>query len=308
MAMRWMWMALVVVGCGPVVATDGDSSTGDSPGTNTSADPVTTGSPGTSSPPNPTTFTSTDTATDGPADESATLDTGVDFIMVPDHDRDPWCDLWNDECPRGTKCMPWANDGGSAWNATKCTPLAEDPRAPGEPCTVVDNGVSGVDDCEQHAMCWNADPETNMGECVAFCEGTEANPICEDESSHCNISGDGVLVICLPICNPLEADCSEGQACVPIPDTFECAPDAGGATGAAGEVCEFVNVCDPGLFCSDADNVPECAGAGCCTPFCELGDPSVCEVLGPEVDCLPWYEPGQAPPGFETLGACLLPP
>jgi hypothetical protein len=64
------------------------------------------------------------------------------------------CDLWKQDCPPGEKCMPWANDGGGSWNATRCTPLAEDPRQPGEPCTVEGSGVSGRDDCDIRAMCW----------------------------------------------------------------------------------------------------------------------------------------------------------
>ena len=38
---------------------------------------------------------------------------------------------------------------------------------------------------------------------------------------------------------------------------------------------------------------------------------SGCDLAGPtcppELTCTPWYEPTSAPPGFEDLGACILP-
>jgi hypothetical protein len=179
--------------------------------------------------------------------------------------------------------------------------------APGEPCDVEGSGVSGTDSCELGAMCWDVDPETLEGVCVAFCVGSADNPVCEDANTSCAINGDGVLALCLPSCDPLLQDCGEGQLCAPVADAFSCVPDASGDMGAPGDPCEFINVCDPGMFCASTELVPGCdgAGAGCCTAFCDLGEaPPACL---PGQECTPWYEPGNAPPGHEDLGACALP-
>ncbi len=221
------------------------------------------------------------------------------------------CSVWDQDCPQGEKCMPWANDGGSSWNATKCTPLDPNPAQPGDSCTVEGNGVSGVDNCDIASMCWDVDPETNMGTCVAFCTGSEANPVCDDPNTTCSIANEGVLILCLPNCDPLLQDCADGQACYPINEFFVCAPDASGEMGLYGDPCEYLNVCDPGLFCANANVVPGCAGSlGCCSEFCDLDDPnpnSQCMGAGGGQECTPWYEEGQAPPGYENVGACAIP-
>jgi hypothetical protein len=50
-----------------------------------------------------------------------------------------------------------------------------------------------------------------------------------------------------------------------------------------------------------------CEGAtGCCSPLCDLTDPM--PPCLPDQVCLPWYEAGMAPAGYENVGACALPP
>ena len=62
----------------------------------------------------------------GDGGDDGGTDTGSDggaFIQEPDGGgTDIECDLWGQDCPDGEKCMPWANDGGSSWNATKAAP------------------------------------------------------------------------------------------------------------------------------------------------------------------------------------------
>jgi hypothetical protein len=249
-------------------------------------------------------------ATDGPADTGN--DPTVGFIQDPDGGGvSIECDLWSQDCAEGEKCMPWANDGGGAWNAARCSPLDPNPAQVGDECTVEGSGVSGIDNCDVGSMCWDVDPETNLGTCVAFCMGSEANPICEDPATNCVIANEGVLILCLPNCDPLLQDCAEGQACYPIDDAFACAPDVSGEEGLYGDACQFLNVCDPGLFCANAEVVPDCAGAqGCCSPFCDLSDPDAganCPGAAGGQDCVAWYEEGEAPPGFENVGACSIP-
>jgi hypothetical protein len=151
-----------------------------------------------------------------------------------------------------------------------------------------------------------------MGTCVAFCTGSQDDPSCEDPATTCVIANGGVLILCLPVCDPLLQECPEGQACYPVNADFACAPDASGPDlGAYGSPCEYINACDPGLFCGDAAIVPDCAGAqGCCSEFCDLADPegnAQCSGAAGGQECTPWYAEGEAPPGYEQVGACSIP-
>jgi len=257
--------------------------------------------------------TADDGASTGAADTAGDTagDEMVGFIQDPDGGGvNIECDVWAQDCAEGEKCMPWANDGGSSWNATRCSPLDPNPAQIGDPCTVEGSGVSGIDNCDIASMCWDVDPETNMGTCAGFCSGSEANPVCEDPTTSCVIANEGGLSLCLPICDPLLQDCVEGQGCYPIDDGFACAPDAGGEDGAYGEACAFINVCDPGMFCANPEAVPNCASEGCCSPFCDMSDPdagAACPGAAGGQECVAWYEEGQAPPGFENVGACAIP-
>jgi hypothetical protein len=246
-----------------------------------------------------------DSADDGAESGTEGGETGSTFISEPDGGAVNECDIWSQDCPESEKCMPWANDGGNSWNATKCSPVAASPKQEGDSCTPEGGGVSGVDDCDVASMCWDVDPESGMGTCVAFCTGSEAAPMCADPNQSCTIANDGVLILCLPGCDPLIQDCAEGNGCYPINDGFTCAPDASGPdAGVYQDPCEFINVCDPGLACINAESVPNCQGAsGCCSPFCTLGDTD-CPT---DTLCEPWYEEGMAPPGFETVGICIIP-
>jgi hypothetical protein len=249
----------------------------------------------------------------GPSDTtSADDDTGSPFILQPDGGGAAVeCDVWAQDCPAGEKCMPWANDGGSAWNGTRCSPVQDNPGQVGDACMVEGSGVSGIDSCDIDMMCYYVDPETNEGQCVSFCQGTEANPIC-DPGFVCSIANDGVLTLCRPECDPLLQDCLEIAACLPAAGSqfFTCIIDASGEAGAAGDTCEFINACDPGLFCANAEAVPGCDGAsGCCSEFCDITgeDPTSTCSLGAGQECVPWYEEGEAPPGYDHVGACSLP-
>jgi hypothetical protein len=240
-----------------------------------------------------------------------TEDTGAVFIERPDGGGiSVECDVWAQDCPVGQKCMPWANDGGNSWNATKCTEVADNPGQVGDECMVEGSGVSGIDTCDISSMCYYVDPETNVGICVGFCQGSQANPVC-DPGFVCSIVNDGVLILCRPECDPLLQDCVEGAACLPAggTDLFTCIIDASGEMGAQGDACEYLNACDPGLFCANADAVPNCdVATGCCSEFCDLDDPdpnSFCSAAGTE--CVPWHEEGTAPPQYTHVGACVIP-
>jgi len=271
-----------------------DSSTGFVPDPGTTTEPPPMGS-----------------SSGGMVESSGGEDTGSVFIMNPDGGGPTnECDIWAQDCPEGEKCMPWANDGGDSWNATRCSAIDDNAGQPGDTCTVEGSGVSGIDDCDIASMCWDVDGETNMGICVGFCEGTEDAPFCSNPDEGCSISNDGVLILCLAYCDPLLQDCPEGSACYPEENGFFCSPDASGPDlGAIGDPCEYINVCDPGGWCANAESVPGCAGsAGCCSGYCDTTEPdpsSTCLPMGTE--CVPWYEEGTAPPGYEDVGVCVLP-
>lgn len=239
--------------------------------------------------------------------ETGSSDDSVTFIMNPDGGGiNNECDIWAQDCPEGEKCMPYANDGSGSWNATRCSELNPNPAQIGDACLADGGGVSGIDDCDISGLCWDVDPETNVGVCAGFCAGTPDAPICEDPDTGCSISNDGVLALCLPFCDPLLQDCGEGGGCYPEAAGFFCSPDASGAEGGAyGDGCEYLNVCDPGLWCADASAVPGCNAAGCCSEFCDASDPAaVCMGVGQT--CVSFWEEGEAPPGEEDYGLCLI--
>ncbi len=313
-------VALALAGCGPSIkllddtAPDGGSEADDGFGTGDD------GTGGIDPDPDPAT-----TAAPNPSDTGATFgdesgvdsDTGDDVTFIDPVDTGcaappgyeahcTWeCDIWQQDCPRGEKCMPWSNDGGSAWNAVRCSPIAEDPAVVGESCTVEGSGVSGLDNCELGAMCFYVDSETNEGLCVGMCTGSPDEPVC-DAGSQCLVSGEGTLALCLPTCNPLNDDCAEGLLCTPnaFGPNFGCITQVDFPV-ADGQPCDAPNECATGLVCLSGD-VTGCDSVGCCAAFCNVsdGDPNpACVQEGQS--CVSWYEKGQAPPGYEDVGVCI---
>lgn len=235
------------------------------------------------------------------------FETGVVFIVEPELNPGLECDLWTQDCPVGQKCMPW-DSGSGGWDATGCFPVDPAPVPVGDTCMAVGSGTSGIDNCELGAMCWSVDVVTNEGTCVAMCTGSEIAPVCGPPDTNCVIANDGLLILCLPGCDPLTQDCPAGDACYPINDGFSCAPDASGAVGVDGDGCDFINVCDPGLMCAGGGVLEGCGGgfAGCCTPICDITDPvDPCPAVTEE--CVPFFELGMAPLGLEDVGICIVP-
>ncbi len=279
-------------GCGsaPVVAPTGTSSGATSSG---SVDPASS-----------TTSTTTDVGEDsdpGP---------GAGVIHEPDvGEAGAPCDLWTQDCPPGHKCISALRNG--TWDATRCSPIVDEPRAVGEPCVVAGVDDSLVDECEARAMCWHAASGDDSGPvCHALCLGTYASPTCADPCSDCIIS-DPTLAFCAAPCSPLAQDCGAGQSCVAWVSSFVCTNDISGDLGAASDACARVNACDPGTHCAAASSVPGCDAERCCTPFCDLDAPDTCGALLPGPDCVPFFAPGQ---GLEQclvddrrIGVCALP-
>ena len=225
------------------------------------------------------------------------------FVPDPDLGSDTLsfaCNPFTQNCPAGEECMPWANDGGSAWNALRCSPVSPNPGAPGDPCTAEDSRASGIDDCERGAMCWDVDPATLTGTCVAMIVGSGVHPICSNPIDVPYLSSGHTIAVCLPGCHPLAGDCAPEEGCYPSDYGFVCMQDSSGDGGLAGDPCRFPNVCRDGLVCLNERLVPGCTGAGCCAPYCDL-DGATCPAGS---TCQPWADVPPPTPYQELVGIC----
>lgn len=237
-------------------------------------------------------------------DESTSESDELGFIRVDPDTAIADCDMILQDCPEGQKCVAYSDDGGGVWNATKCVPVTGDQHA-GEPCHW--DGISeGTDDCDASSVCWDVkdvDGEL-IGECTVFCSGTPEAPECPP--MHACIISSGPVSLCVQLCDPLVQDCGEGLGCYWAVSDFNCIFTTEDIP--TGEPCSFINDCAPGDFCTDATTLPDCAGPSCCTSFCdlELGD-AQCGVL-PGTACVAFFDLGMAPPGYEDVGICVLPP
>ncbi|MEM9456371.1 MAG: hypothetical protein AAGF11_19470 [Myxococcota bacterium] len=305
-------IALVLAGCidrPPLTDSDtGGDGTADSSAP-TTADTMT--SVGTTGSTGSATFSAD--STDGGLTTGTSNNDGTGGFPCDPQSRDHWhclpddgtpafeCDMFAQDCIDGEKCMPWSNEAGPAWNATRCSEIDPLASAVGEPCTVVALATSGLDSCGPRALCWGVDPTTLEGECVAMCTNNEADPQCEEPGTHCVINNDGAIILCLPDCDPLASDCAAGELCVPdSPESWACVP-ATMAPVANAQPCQFGNACEPGSVCAEAGVSVACESAACCVPTCALGGGGCSD---PGTECVPWYPPGAAPMGLEGTGLC----
>jgi hypothetical protein len=297
--------ALLIPACGE--SDDGSGDTANQSGTTSS-----TGTTGSDE-----TMAGDDTGTDSNnMDESTTTDptdgTTTMNTFVPDGGGASCgeeCDIWNpDDCPDGEKCTSVACEVGSnAWDSNVCREV-QGTAATGDECMYTDgSGVSGNDTCGAGSMCWNADADTGLGVCIAFCSGSPDAPTCPAAST-CSITNNGTLPLCLPSCDPLAQDCeASNELCIPNPDGtgYICTLDASGQMAPYGTPCNYINVCNTGLLCIDGAGVPEpeCASAaGCCSPMCSISGGDACPGQGQT--CEPIFDP--QPPGFEDVGVCTI--
>lgn len=225
---------------------------------------------------------------------------GDPVSFVPDNDiiDAATCDPWAQDCPEGEKCAAY-NQGGDTWDSNKCVPLMGTGQT-GDSCTY-QGSVQGTDDCDVGFMCYYTNEEA-IGSCIPLCTGSPDDPIC-DAQFNCSISNEGSLILCVYACDALLQDCEqEGTGCFWDGTQFNCDPAVGDIP--TGEPCAYINDCDPGNICLDAEVLPDCAGAACCGGICDLSDP-VCLINGTE--CVAFYDDGTAPPGQENVGVCILP-
>jgi hypothetical protein len=300
---RWtplLACALLWAGCFdpqvPILAGNTDGASG-SPTSTGSADPATSTTDDESEQ-----STSMESST-GNAPETGDDDTSTTAEPPGDVATGESCSTYDPQCPEGMKCNAYSDGAGGY--ALGCFPLAREAADAGEPCEVDGALGSGLDDCASGSTCWDIAPANQQGVCRPFCSGNVQNSICEDPQTACASVG-GVVDLCLATCDPLLQDCTAGYGCKPVDDDFVCtlALPAG-----YGDACDSFDDCDPGLLCTTESGMPACDGMGCCTAFCDLDDPL--DVACPDAkigqECVPRFGPGQAPPGYESVGMCIVP-
>lgn len=161
--------------------------------------------------------------------------------------------------------------------------------------------MSGIDSCGVAELCFGVD-DKGVGECVAFCGGTEFDPVCP-EGQACSVTNEGVLTLCLPTCDPLASGCDDGEGCFPVGQSFVCLP-APSDEIIEPSTCYQSGGCEPGTVCVATEWLSDCDDIGCCTPWCDVSAP-VCPL---DTECTPWFEEGaEIPPGYENVGVCIVP-
>ncbi|MBC8071263.1 MAG: hypothetical protein IAG13_23260 [Deltaproteobacteria bacterium] len=248
------------------------------------------------------------TVADGSSSEPSSDDEAGSFIP-PGGDLPP--DECNPEqqtgCAGGEKCVLADDDEDGWYDRGRCFPV--DPQAVElyEPCAYTEGRYQGAENCSAQSLCMytgGGDQPSCVGLCL-FAEPDGWDDVsCEDPYASPSVGCQTCFCMCIPSCDPIAQDCPAAQGCYPVQDDLECAADASGEAGGAGTPCEFVNACDPGLLCADAEDLPSCeSSVGCCTPFCDL-EAADCPA---GTECTAWFEPGDAPVGYEHVGACLSP-
>lgn len=226
----------------------------------------------------------------------------------------------------GTSVGPLSADGGATVSDTGSSgPTAPTSDATSDAVSST-GGDSGLESSSGSGGSTDADGSATTTGPTSVCDSNgvlEAGEMCDDDNS---FEGDGCQECqlemgfhcvgepsqCFVECDPLDPQCVRGtEICIPIDVyAFACAFDLSGAEGQYGDVCAFTNVCDPGLFCALPETVPGCAGPGCCSDYCDLGDlepSSTCAGVGEGQECIPWFEEGEAPDGLDDVGACAVP-
>lgn len=242
------------------------------------------------------------TSSGEPSSSSIGEVSGTSVSTTSSLDEGGSCDLWQPDCPSGTKCMPWAPPGEPTWVGAKCTPLVDDPRLPGESCFVSMYFLSGIDNCDSGAMCWFLD-EMGKGLCFSMCSGVPRAPTCPDVFQTCYVDGSGYYHLCTG-CNPLSPVCPSGYFCAPSGEFegegFECAFGQPGSL-MTGEPCQSYQDCSPGAFCDFFAKAPQCKDIPCCTEFCDVSNP---QCVSPGDECIPYFA-DDPPAPLGEVGLCV---
>ncbi len=283
----------LLAACGPKLpaASEGE---GEAEAASTDATDATDTAPGTS--------TSSETSTSETGLESETQPSTATSVFTNDIPPPPEdCNVWEQDCGEGHKCVPWIDEFGSSWIGFTCVPVLGD-QGLGEPCEL--DFSDSTDNCDAAGSCFSFTifaEEFEGAKCHAFCTGSSDNPNCEGPY-HCLVGngypGPG---LCIPHCDPLAQDCDEGEGCFWIGYAFTCS--ASTQDMPIGEPCSFFHDCAPGTVCT-ADPFPACEDQACCTAYCDISLEGSCADQ-PDTSCVPFFSEGLAPSGLEDVGVCI---
>ncbi len=281
--------SLLTLACTPDVTSPSAGSTGATthPGTTTTTGPETSDDnrpTGTSA---DTTGTSTGTTT-GPS---------------------PLCDPLLQDCPAGFKCTGVKPTLEGPYTGTACVPdNAGGGATPGSICL---NAPDGADTCGPDSMCVQFG--SGEGACVAFCTGNTL--ACADPQQVCaRTDTQWSLYLCVPPCDPLAYDCpdldfgADVMVCAPATIGFGCLLRGHLFGSPFAAPCVNHRDCTAAAHCAPQGDMPGCAAAsGCCDVYCDTSEPALCPLAAEGQVCVPYYAPGEAPPGLEDVGVCAVP-
>jgi hypothetical protein len=258
------------------------------------------------------------TTTGGPGDDGSTTGTddgwttgdggntgdGGAFIYgEADYGVPGMCDPGLQDCPVvDEKCTAYVTEPGDCCvDRNECVPIIGN-KMVGETCERTEVN----DDCAKGLFCARSPSgSTGDGVCLEFCVPNLPGD-CEF-GGVCVPLNDGVMPLCLAECDPLLQDCPLPMGCYPAGDKFVCAmPEPMDGAGSDGDLCDRLQGCLPGLVCV-GNATAGCPVDACCTSLCDVTGPDT-QCPEPTEECVPWFEPGQAPEGLEDVGACMFPP
>lgn len=245
------------------------------------------------------TGTGTDSTDTGYCDPDPGTSGAVFYATPPDVVN--WdCNIFAQDCTAGFKCTSVSPEGALEPSVkAECVEVAAEPREVGESCVVQEHVLSGRDDCDVGAWCWNVDPQTLQGTCVALCGRCPGEPECAPDGTSCVRMSNG-LPVCVGSCDPLDDPCPDGEVCIWGGTEFSCFADfADPAGGEYGDSCTDDWDCHSGACWLGSD----CATGACCTDWCDTRTPDTCPGAAEGEICMS-YGRGERP----TLGRCALPP
>lgn len=308
--MRWVLAVAVAAGCSSrPLGSDGggQGSSGSGAESTTTAGGVTSVG---------TTAAGTSGVTSG-ADGTSTgiLETGPDtsdtcpFICEPDLGPIPdTCDVVDQDCPAGQKCVWYAPPGGLRRDAARCIEVTG-AGEPFDPCTLPTGiGLEITDDCGPESFCLEVYGTADHGYCAPFfddVEGCDAYP----GSYPAFENGSDFPAACLHYeCQPmLPEGCPDGLQCTFYPAwlygslmCWNVPPEDDLPLSAA---CDY-GQCGQGQLCAPTQWLPDCTDDRCCTQWCDLGAPA-CDTPGTVCEPFPVRQ-ADGDPGFDSLGACVL--
>ncbi len=226
------------------------------------------------------------------------------------------CFVDDDECVPGLKCSHWDVAAGDYAVPGICVRVRDSALGAWESCSpnTTSDPLDGADDCDRGLTCL-------AGFCQPYCglggQCADCGPMAEFCVGFPTLVWPRPLGTCVRECSPLDgAACDGVQECTELqidvrathadyPWSFACLPERGEAMFPEGGECNSSLNCEGGLVCIAKEAYGDgCDGGAfvrrCCSPFCELGDDSVCSGTQTCIAIFPMGHP------LDTLGVCSV--